>query len=284
MPKNGFYFYAIIRQLQFDEDNLDVNDNLEEYKTANDDDIRHQKNELLKAREKDCGVVTVFGGMALGDVSSIPGVQLKNPKGIRDLEEWYISIAARKGFVREIYERQTEIALINLKKYHEAVGDSLDVLYICGADFGTQTGTFFSEDTFRELYMPSYKKMNDWIHTNTKWKTMKHSCGAVSGFIPLFIEAGFDILNPVQCSCPGMEPDSLKKEYGRDIVFWGGGADTQYTLPFGTPAEIKTQVLERLKIFSKSGGYVFNAIHNVQGDTPIENIIAMIDAVKEFNG
>jgi uroporphyrinogen-III decarboxylase len=132
--------------------------------------------------------------------------------------------------------------------------------------------------------MPYYKKMNEWIHSHTGWKTFKHSCGAIGEFIPLFIEAGFDILNPVQCSCPGMEPEKIKSEYGRDIVFWGGGVDTQRMLPFGKPKEIREQVLSRLEIFSKGGGYIFNAVHNIQGDTPIENIAAMIEAAKEFNG
>ena len=112
--------------------------------------------------------------------------------------------------------------------------------------------------TFRELCFPYYKQMNDWIHAHTPWKTFKHSCGAVSKFIPSFIEAGFDILNPVQCSAAGMEPEQLKANYGDRIVFWGGGVDTQKTLPFGTPGEVREQVLRRCEIFAPGGGFVFN--------------------------
>jgi Uroporphyrinogen-III decarboxylase len=125
--------------------------------------------------------------------------------------------------------------------------------------------------------------MNDWIHANTGWKTFKHSCGAIEPFISLLIESGFDILNPVQCSAAGMEPEKLKQKYGRDIVFWGGGIDTQQVLPFGKPVEVREQVLRRCEIFAKSGGFVFNAIHNIQANTPVCNIVAMLDAIKEFN-
>ncbi|MDO5477184.1 MAG: uroporphyrinogen decarboxylase family protein, partial [Eubacteriales bacterium] len=90
--------------------------------------------------------------------------------------------------------------------------------------------------------------------------------------------------NPVQCSATGMDPQKLKDNYGKDILFWGGGVDTQHTLPFGTPEEVREQVLRRLEIFSKDGGYIFNTIHNIQANTPIENIAAMVEAVKEFNG
>ena len=100
--------------------------------------------------------------------------------------------------------------------------------------------------------------------------------------MPYFIEAGFDIINPVQCSAAGMDPVSLKAKYGSELVFWGGGVDTQRTLPFGSPDEVTEQVLQRCEIFSTDGGFVFNTIHNIQARTPLANIIAMIDAVNEF--
>ena len=102
--------------------------------------------------------------------------------------------------------------------------------------------------------------------------------------MPDFIESGFDIINPVQLSAKGMDAATLKNEYGKDITFWGGGIDTQQTLPFGTPEEVRAQVLERCEIFAKDGGFIFNAIHNVQAKTPVKNIVALIDAVHEFNG
>ena len=121
--------------------------------------------------------------------------------------------------------------------------------------------------------------MNNWIHSNTTWKCFKHSCGSVERFIPLFIEAGFDILNPVQCSAANMGADHLKSSFGDSLTFWGGGIDTQKVLPFGTPQQVRDQVRERCEIFGKDGGFVFNSIHNIQANTPIENVVAMIEAV-----
>jgi uroporphyrinogen-III decarboxylase len=164
------------------------------------------------------------------------------------------------------------------------VGDLVQVVYICGTDFGTQTSAFCSVKTFNNLYAPYYKAVNDWIHQHTPWKTFKHSCGAVSKFIPAMVEAGFDILNPVQCSATGMEPEQLKANFGEQIVFWGGGVDTQKVLPFGKPEEVREQVLRRCEIFAPGGGFVFNTIHNIQACTPVENVVAMLNAVHEFNG
>jgi hypothetical protein len=172
----------------------------------------------------------------------------------------------------------------NLEEFGLMPEEALDEVLICGTDFGTQTSSFCSVDTFRDLWFPYYKRVNDWIHENTRWKVMKHSCGSVERFMSSFIECGFDILNPVQCSAANMEPEHLKAEYGRDLVFWGGGVDTQRTLPFGTPAEVREQVLRRCEAFAPGGGFVFNTIHNVQARTPAENIVSAIDAVHEFNG
>jgi uroporphyrinogen-III decarboxylase len=133
------------------------------------------------------------------------------------------------------------------------------------------------------MYIPYYKKVNDWVHQNTTWKTFYHSCGSISNFIEDFIDAGVDILNPVQCSAFNMDAKSLKDKYGDRIVFWGGGIDTQHTLPFGTPDECYKMTTERLKIFSENGGYIFNPVHNIQAKTSVENIIEMYKAVRDFN-
>jgi uroporphyrinogen-III decarboxylase len=186
--------------------------------------------------------------------------------------------------VEEVFDQGTDIAIQNFQKYWDEFGSDIDIVYICGTDYGSQNSLMMSPDTYEEIYLPYYKKMCDWIHEHTTWKTLKHSCGAVFDMIPLFIESGFDALNPVQCSATGMDPQKLKDTYGKDILFWGGGVDTQYTLPFGKPEEVREQVLQRLEIFSKDGGYIFNTIHNIQANTPIENIAAMVEAVKEFNG
>ena len=280
MPKNGFYFDALPRQQELDEDALDPADNLEEYGPVSDAVLREFSEDVSSASQSGRGVVVNFGGTGLGDIALIPAMGMKHPRGIRDVEEWYISTAIRQDYVSEVFRRQTDVALENLGRLNESCGDKIDVVFVCGTDFGTQNSTFCSADTFRSLYLPYYQKVNTWIHENTRWKTLKHCCGAIEPFIPLFIEAGFDILNPVQCSAVGMEPRTLKRKYGRDIVFWGGGIDTQKLLPFGTPEEIRRQVKERCEIFGEGGGYVFNAIHNIQALTPVQNIAAIFEALK----
>jgi uroporphyrinogen-III decarboxylase len=126
--------------------------------------------------------------------------------------------------------------------------------------------------------------MNDWIHENTQWKTFKHSYGTTEGFPEQFIKAGFDIINPVQGEESGLNPKDLKKKYGRSVVFWGGGVDTRKTLQFGTPEQVREEVLRNSEVYIKNGGFVFSASHNISATTPVENIVAMLKAVREFNG
>jgi hypothetical protein len=284
MPKDGFFFDCIVRQEPIDEDHLNPEDNMEEFRLISEADLDFLARSAGELAAKGRGVIAGFGGTALGDISLVPGPGLKHPKGIRDISEWYVSTSSRQDYIHRIFARQCEIAVANLERIHAVVGDRVQAVYLCGTDFGTQTSAFCSVKTLRALYFPYYKIINDWIHAHTTWKTFKHSCGAVSKFLPTFIEVGFDILNPVQCSATGMEPEQLKANFGDQLVFWGGGVDTQKTLPFGTPAEVREQVLRRCEIFAPGGGFVFNSIHNVQAQTPVENIVAMIDAVHEFNG
>jgi len=124
--------------------------------------------------------------------------------------------------------------------------------------------------------------MNDWIHKNTGWKTFKHSCGAILPLIPKFIEAGFDILNPVQINARDMDPVVLKDRFGDQVTFWGGGVDTQKVLSFGTPADVEKQVIDQCRILGKNGGFVFNTVHNVQANVPVENLVAMIESVRNY--
>lgn len=284
MPNDGYFFDGIIRQPPIVDENLDPQDNLEEFKLISQEDVEHLRKSAAQAWSTGRAVIMSSVGTALGDVALVPGLSLKYPKGIRDVAEWYMATSSRRDYVHQVFSRQYEIGLENLKLIHQAVGEAVHALFLCGTDFGTQTSAFCSVKTFRELYFPYYEKANRWIHENTKWKVFKHSCGSVERFIPSFIEAGFDILNPVQCSATGMEPEALKTTYGDRITFWGGGVDTQQVLPFGTPEEVRKQVLERCRIFSRNGGFVFNAIHNVQARTPVNNIVAMLKAVHEFNG
>ncbi len=283
MPKGGFFFDAIIRQQPIDEAKLDPRDNFEEFAPLSPGDIAHWTNEIEHLRGTQRAVVASLGGMGLGDIALVPALNLKHPRGIRDISEWYVSTIDRPDYVHAIFEHQCTVALKNLENFNQIAGDVVDILFVCGTDFGTQQSQFCSPETFDELYAPYYRRINNWVHTHTKWKTIKHSCGAVLPLLPHFIDAGFDIINPVQCSAKDMDPARLKREFGDRLVFWGGGVDTQKTLPFGTPAEVRAEVLERLRIFSPDGGFVFNTIHNIQALTPTKNVTAMIDAIREFN-
>ena len=283
LPKNGFFFDTIVRQDPLDDAKLDPEDNLQEFGPVSEATLDHFEAESSRATATGRGVIASFGGTALGDIALVPAPNLKHPKGIRDVEEWYVSTLTRRPYVHKVFERQTGMALGNLEKIHSRVGDQVQAAFICGTDFGTQQSTFCSVAAFRELYLPYYRRINDWIHAHTGWKTFKHSCGAVRSLIPAFIESGFDILNPVQVSAAGMDARGLKEEFGRDIVFWGGGVDTQKTLAFGTPDAVRAEVLERCRIFGPGGGFVFNAVHNIQANVPIANVVAMFEAVREFN-
>ncbi len=283
MPSDGYFYDAIIRQDAIDESKLDPEDNLEEFGLVNDEELAFWKNQVNQQYNKGKALVAGFGGTGLGDIALVPAIQLKHPKGIRDITEWYISTVTRQDYIHEVFEKQTDIALKNFKKFYDVIGNRIDVVMLCGTDFGTQTSQFCSTETFHNLWFPYYKKMNDWIHQNTEWKTFKHSCGSVEPFIDLFIEAGFDILNPVQINAKGMEPVHLKEQFGDRIVFWGGGVDTQKVLAFGTPQEVEKQVLDNCEIFSKNGGFVFNTVHNIQANVPVQNILAMFNAFKKIN-
>jgi hypothetical protein len=284
MPSSGYFFDSIIRQEAFNEETLKAEDNLEEFKPVTEDDLAWWAEKMKQVRSSNKGIVANFGGTALGDIALVPAPFLKNPKGIRDIEEWYMSSLIRPDFMKEVFERQTDIAVENLKKFFQVVGNDIEVIYMCGNDFGTQQSTFCDLATFRDLYLPYYKKMNNWIHDHTEWKTFKHSCGAVEPLIEGFIEAGFDILNPVQINAAHMDPEMLKEKYGDRIVFWGGGVDTQKVLSFGTPEDVKEQVTRLCKTFSRQGGFVFNTIHNIQANVPVENLVAMFETLKRING
>jgi uroporphyrinogen-III decarboxylase len=158
----------------------------------------------------------------------------------------------------------------------------MDVIYVSGTDFGTQDRLFISPDLYRELYKPFHRRLNDWIHSHTTWKVFCHSCGAIAELLDDLIDAGVDIINPIQTSARGMDPAALKARYGDRLVFWGGGVDTQRTLPFGTPVHVYEEVCERIRILSEGGGYVFNPVHNILVNFRAENMLAMFQAVMDM--
>ena len=282
MPRGGFYFDTIVRQQPIDDEKLNVEDNLQEFGPISDEELEHfARGAQQLTAESDRAILANFGGTAFGDIALVPAPWLKYPKGIRDVEEWYVSTAARFDYVYELFQRQCEIALGNLEKIHGVVGEKVTAVFITGTDFGTQNGPFISPASYRKLYQPFHRRVNDWAHRHTSWKTFCHSCGSVVALLPDMVEAGFDVLNPVQCSAAGMDPQALKDRFGDRISFWGGGVDTQRTLPFGTPEEVRREVEQRIEVFGRGGGFVFNTVHNVQAGTPAENLVSLYEAVQE---
>ena len=283
MPAGGHFFDALIRQEPVAEESLDPADNLEEFVPVADDEIeRYRKQSEHLFAQSGRALFCTFGGLTFGDIALVPATFLKRPRGIRDIAEWYMSTVTRRDYIKAVFARQAEIAIQNLARLHAAAGERISVIQTSGTDFGTQTGPFCSPATYRDLYLPYQRKVNGWIHEHTKWKTFMHCCGGIAPLLDLVVEAGFDILNPVQCSAKGMDPRQLKKNYGSRLVFWGGGVDTQHTLPFGAPGDVRREVRERIEVFSEGGGFVFNAIHNIVAGTPIENVSAMFETIRQF--
>jgi len=283
MPKGGYYFDVIVRQEPIDESKLDPKEWVEQaYSLYTDEDLEYlEKTSRWYYKNTDYSLVGNFWGAGFGDIAIVPGPHIPYPKGIRDVEEWYVSAITRKQYIKEIFQYQLELQMKNLKMYREAVQDRIDIIVMSGTDFGAQNGPFISPNLYREVFKPLHKEMNDWIHENTNWKTFFHTCGSIVDFLDDFVNAGVDILNPVQISAAGMDPDFLKKNYGDKFVFWGGGVDTQKTLPFGTPENIKEEVENNMLTFGKEGGFVFNTVHNIQPSVPIDNLVTMFETVRE---
>lgn len=284
MPKGGYYFDGIVRQETINESRLDPYEWVkDQYSLYTEEELRYLEETAKNLyQNSDLSLVGSFFQGGFGDIALVPGLNVKHPKGIRDPQEWIIAHALHPEYIKGIFSLQCEIAVQNLNLYREAVGDKIDVIAVSGTDFGTQNASSISPDMYRDIYKPFHKIVNEWIHKNTLWKIFYHTCGSIVSLLDDLIETGVDILNPVQCSAAGMDPVFLKEKYGHKLVFWGGGVDTQRTLPFGTSEEVREEVARRCQIFGKKGGFVFNTIHNIQPKTPIENIIAMFEVVKNF--
>lgn len=273
MPKDGYYFDSLENTAW----NLDfMPPSIASLKNSNWRRLDHdtlaylqEKAQNLRANTDKALVLTNWGHAVLG------------PPWVGSIPDWLTLLVTEPGYVSELFDLATEIALDNLKLYWQAFGDSIDIIHLDGYDFGTQNREMFSPKTFQQFFEPCYKAQCDWIHQNTPWKTAKHCCGSIPKLIDAMIRAGIDILNPVQTSAAGMDPQRLKDTFGNQIAFWGGGVDTQHVLPFGTPEEVYNHVAERTKIMMPGGGFIWNSIHNIQYTIPPENILAAIDAVRD---
>jgi uroporphyrinogen decarboxylase len=208
-----------------------------------------------------------------------------------NLFEWGTFLRRMDNFLMDIYAEPEEVEglldalmekhLATLEKVCNAVGDVVDILRF-GDDLGMDSGPFMSPDKYRDLFKPRHKMLCDYVHKNSGMKTFLHTCGSIYKLIPDLIDAGYDILNPVQTTCNEMDPARLKKEFGSSVTFWGGGSDTRHVLNRGTTEQVKEDVKRRLEIFTPGGGFVFNPIHNIMPDVPPQNIIAMFEAIEEF--
>lgn len=201
---------------------------------------------------------------------------------LRRIDNFLMDLIAEPGHVSMLLDRLVEIHLGTLENVCRAVGDIADLCRF-GDDLGTDTGPFMAPATYRRFFKPRHQVMCEYVHRNSGMHTFLHSCGSIRALLPDLIEAGFEVINPVQTACRDMEPERLKAEFGKDVTFWGGGADTRRVLNRGTPGEVRQDVLRRLGVFTPGGGFVFNTIHNILPDVPPENIVAMYDAVGEFN-
>lgn len=198
------------------------------------------------------------------------------------LDQWLCMLMMEKETAHEMMGRYVDAVISCMKLYYQAVGDYCFAWGVASDDAGTQRGGVMTPDLFAEMIAPHYKRVCDWVHTHTNWKALLHSCGSIYHYIPHWIDAGIDILNPVQISAANMEPERLMREFKEKIVFWGGGCDTQKVLPLGTPQEIREHVRHNIEVFSQGGGYVFTQVHNIQQNVPVENVEAMFKAAYEF--
>jgi len=201
---------------------------------------------------------------------------------LRRMDYFLMDLVAERRHVEQMLDALMEIHLNTLEKICDAVGDVVDIIRF-GDDLGMNNGPFMSPSLYQELFKPRHSRLTTYVTKHSRMVPFLHSCGSIYKLIPDLIEAGFEILNPVQTNSKDMEPERLKEEFGDEIVFWGGGADTRHVLNTAKPREVKKHVLERLEIFSPGGGFVFSTVHNILPEVPPENIVALFEAIETFN-
>ena len=280
MPNGGYFFDNIFRtEEEFDEDDMHPREDYkDDFKVMTDEEARYIEKEANRLwTETDYAIFGNLIGMGMGDMSWVAAPHIAHPKGIRNSTEYLEAQLMYPEYLEEVFDMQADVMIKNLEIYKQAVGDKICAVYISGTDLGTQNGPFMSLSTFRELYKPRWKRVNDWVHQNTNWKTWYHTCGSVVSFMDDFIDMGVDCLNPIQTSAAGMDPRVLKEKYGDKLVFWGGGIQTQTTLNNGTPEDCVNEVKENIDIFNKDGGFIFCTCHNIVANMPIDNIVATFE-------
>jgi len=200
---------------------------------------------------------------------------------LRRMDNFLMDLAADQPNVERLLDALLEKHLQSLEKICQSVGDRVDLVRF-GDDLGTNLGPFMSPATYRSLFKPRHKILTEFVKTHSQMHPFLHSCGSIYKLLPDLVEAGFEIINPVQTNTKDMQPDRLKREFGQSLTFWGGGCDTRQILNRGTPEQVKENVRRNIEILAPGGGYVFTTIHNIMPDVPPENVVAMFEAVDEY--
>jgi uroporphyrinogen decarboxylase len=229
------------------------------------------REEILKIRENTPYAVS----------TGIGGVVYETCWYLRGLERWFMDMLENPSFCETLLDRVLMFWLDYYTGFMKEIGDIIDVVMI-GDDLAGQNGPLFQPEFYRSVVKPRQKKLVQHIRSLSPAKIWYHSCGAVVEYIPDLIDNGVDILNPVQITAHGMDPKFLKENFGKELIFWGGGIDSQHILPFVSPEEVKSNVKANMEAFKPGGGYVFNNVHNIQAGVPPENILAMYEAAYEF--
>jgi uroporphyrinogen decarboxylase len=268
MPKDGGHYYDMYKSpLEGADESEDAKYEWPEAPKVNPEGVANAK------KYRDAGYpVVIDRNMGNGFLQHGPRVY-----GYID---WFSMLATEEARVNRFLDKLLETKIKFFDSVIDGFGDLLDVI-IERDDLGTQNAPFISREMFLKYMKPRWKILFDHIKKRTKAKIFFHSDGAMSIFIPDLIEVGIDILNPVQISCNGMDPGRIKKEFGKDLSFWGAGIDTQYVLPFGTVKEVKENVKRNIDAMRKDGGFIFSTVHNVQAGVPLENFLAMWETFLE---
>jgi uroporphyrinogen decarboxylase len=200
---------------------------------------------------------------------------------LRRIDNFLVDLVDDQPNVERLLDALLEKHLQTLEKVCQAVGDVVDILRF-GDDLGTDQGPFMSPQIYRKLFKPRQKVLTEYVKKHSQMHTFLHSCGSIYRLLPDLVEAGYEIINPVQTNARDMQPERLKREFGQSLTFWGGGCDTRQVLNRGTPAQVKDNVRRSIEALAPGGGFVFNTIHNILPDVPPENIVAMFEAVDEY--
>ena len=282
MPKGGFYFDPIVRQDPIDEDHLDVQGNLDDFQLLPDELVADTASEVERlATTTHYGIFLRFPYTWFGDPGQVPGPGLRHPRGIRDPEEWLISHVTRPAFLDEVYGREVDIAIRNLELLAPVLGDRVDVVKVCSTDFGTQRGPIDLATGVPRRLQPSLPPPQCRDPPTDELEDLQALLRQHLRADPRHDRRRVRHPQPGASIGGHMDPRTLKREFGDDLVLWGGGVDTQRTLPFGTPDEVYREVRERIDIFNTGGGYVFSPEHNIQANVPVENVLAMYRAVRD---